>query len=197
MPRQVQKGEEAVALSKHYNLKGKLPLQLDETIVPVHIVGQLRPGDLRAAHSQFKSAAAAGVGNNSMVGVFNPPDSGVLVYPRGFRFRLGVTSLIVIQVDETAVSGTFAISNQESGTRWDKRAKGVSTARVFNSAFSGQAGQYIDSYNVVAGAHEPFEPVDGVVLPPGWTIFAQRMDSSNSSVQGTWIWEEAAILPSD
>jgi len=45
MPQPIQKGDPALQLSRAYNLKGKLPLLLDEVIVPVHIVGSLSPDD--------------------------------------------------------------------------------------------------------------------------------------------------------
>jgi len=43
MPTPIQRPEQALALAKAYNIKGKLPLMLDEVVVPVHIVGELDP----------------------------------------------------------------------------------------------------------------------------------------------------------
>lgn len=45
MPTKIQRHEQALALARAYNIKGKLPLQLDETVVPVHIVGELDPSE--------------------------------------------------------------------------------------------------------------------------------------------------------
>jgi hypothetical protein len=43
VPTKVQGPDAALALARAYGIKGRLPLVLDEVIVPVHIVGQLDP----------------------------------------------------------------------------------------------------------------------------------------------------------
>lgn len=45
MPKPIQRPEQALALARAYNIKGKLPLVLDEVVVPVHIVGELDPAE--------------------------------------------------------------------------------------------------------------------------------------------------------
>jgi hypothetical protein len=76
VPAPIQRGSEALALSKHYNLKGKLPLQLDEVIVPVHIVGELGDANGRECAGTVGDPAVAAQRSN--VGLENPFDSGIV-----------------------------------------------------------------------------------------------------------------------
>jgi hypothetical protein len=78
VPTKIQRPEQALQLAQAYNIKGKLPLVLDEVVVPVHIVGQLDPSQpqfpsVPATASRyglyFTGAATAGAGSSKVLAV--------------------------------------------------------------------------------------------------------------------------------
>lgn len=128
MPRQVQRGTEALALARHYNLKGKLPLQLDETIVPVHVVGDLASGsDPRAAAVLF-SVGAPAAGNATYVGIENPVDSGIIARVSLYEVVSEASHLFIERIGP---AGFALVPASTSATHWaDTSLDGLPAVRA-------------------------------------------------------------------
>lgn len=60
------------ALTDLFSLTGKLPLKLDETVVPVAVVADLSPGAYGPSATASIAVAAGGAGNRSMVEISLP-----------------------------------------------------------------------------------------------------------------------------
>jgi hypothetical protein len=76
MPKPVQDAAAALQLARAYNIKGKIGLQLDETVVPVHILGAL--DELSDPYSATLEQVG-GAGELASVLLDVQADSGVLV----------------------------------------------------------------------------------------------------------------------
>jgi hypothetical protein len=189
MPKPVQVGATALALSKAYALKGKLPLLLDETIVPVHIVGSL--GEEVGTPCSATVITAASAGEFSLAGLQNPAGSGVLA--RVTHLGIGTVgsggwSLRREDVPFGMVPDSTATGFTRDSRQWD-RASTLQVLTLQEVAVLG-AGPFFQQADVM----EP-NPAFDFVLVPGTRLWV-RANLVNESVRANWFWTEEPLEPS-
>lgn len=197
MPRPVQRGAEALALSKHYNLKGKLPLQLDETIVPVHVVGALDSDATAVRYAGINGRAAAGVGVASLVGIRNPEGSGVLATITGVSVNTAA-GLVTPRMWIHYSPDILAVADVGAGYRCQPDGAFFSSCRLITSTatppppLDGLIGQF----NIQAGENQNnLADLVPVVLGPGSQLWLEQQ-GTNTAINANWSWYEAPVEPS-
>lgn len=201
MPRPIQRGTEALALAKHYNLKGKVPLVLDEVIVPVHLVGDLTGTDAeQPAGGVF--TANAGVGNTPIVGVENPLDSRVII--RIDRYELtgaGASSGCSVWV-ERSVGGVFPSGAPATSSlaEWrDSGITGVATGRLIQNQTTPPppfSGPYWRLLTPTAGNSLDWRHAPTFWITPGNRFWLEG-HTVNAQAIGAFAWVELPTEPSD
>jgi hypothetical protein len=202
VPAPIQRGSEALALSKHYNLKGKLPLQLDEVIVPVHIVGELGDANGRECAGTVGDPAVAAQRSN--VGLENPFDSGIVALVTGILpVGNGTAWDAAIRKEDASATGDSFIAVDTSQTGFTRDLSDRSAAIcsvVLRTAASGagtptaQSGP-IQSVFATADGLSLFNP-QTYRLPPGSRLWVAG-NNDNQAVGAGFLWVELAVEPSE
>lgn len=193
MPKAIQGAREALALSRKYGLKGKLPLMVDEVVAPVVIIGTLddeRDLSRQVLGTNFAIPGAAEVG---ILGVRNPDGSGVLgrlseVIPSnidGFDVFYDIGNLVVPDALLRSPFADLRLGGQESAMQLVEKA---AVPLVFDQVYAyPQTG---------AGASPPLTPGQPFVIPPGSTVWLQSRELATTA-QCNWTWTEELLEPSE
>lgn len=104
MPEKVQTPTPAVALSREYGLKGRVQLSVDETIVPVAIVGDLIDDGTKA----WAIAYTVGkfVTGYSMAQIINPVGSGLMCFVDEITGQAESSQLITLMAHDAGIGVT-------------------------------------------------------------------------------------------
>lgn len=189
MPKQIQEGEVAQALTRRYGLVGKLPLLLDEVIVPVAIVDTLELNRERNASGAASRPAVAA--QFSHVQLFNPADSGVLV--QATRVWIGTGSAVtgLVQFHDTALTTAGA------DVEWvDRRQGGAPVAQVRSEANAVAQGSANIFKRLYSPATDSKEVALRVALLPGMGVLVQ-LATLNVTLQAAYDWTERNLLPGE
>lgn len=115
MPKKIQEGVTARKLARKFGLVGAVSPQLDETIVPVVVLDDLKDVDEWKDAWASGSFGAAGVGNVNVWSLRNPAGSGKVLE----LYELGVSStttqrfVIVATVVDLALAGAISGAYQD------------------------------------------------------------------------------------
>ena len=107
MPKQIQTVWPGQALVKLFGLKGRYQPVLDETIVPVTVVGQETLSSPAQARAQN---IAGGAGKNSFIRLTNPADSGLRMVIEGFNAQTASTQEFLISLAPFSLAGATTVT---------------------------------------------------------------------------------------
>jgi hypothetical protein len=191
MPKPVQVGATALALSKAYALKGKLPLQLDEIIVPVHIVGRLDVGT--GTPCSGTSAAPDSVGEFAMAGLRNPVASGVIA--RVTHIGVGTIPAAVGGWSLRREEAPFAIVPDASNTGFTRYATDWNrAAALLLTSVNEVAVTAAGPFHFQDDSMDPNDAFDFLLLPgTGLWVVA---NNTAEPVRANFYWTEEPLEPS-
>lgn len=134
MPLEIQRGELTDRLRRFFGITGRVPSQLDETVVPVANLQQLDQPPYRLSERGFSlnDELAAAVGFPSMLVATIPLPGGVVTPTRG---AMVVTQIHLANPNAGAAAVTLRISFNQVGTvaGWTLRQQAFDLDRVVNS----------------------------------------------------------------
>lgn len=175
MPKQINTYKIGQSLVRMFGLKGRYQPVLDETIVPVVLVGeQPTPDAIAGFGSQI--CAAAGVGNQNVVIFSNPTGSGRLVIVD--QVTISTPAADWVQIDTATAAGGGA-----------KRRRDLRTVEIISLTVRVAAGVIVlGQYLVHTDLMSP--PVEiGVTLTPG-TALQIRQNAANSTMEVSYLFRE-------
>lgn len=199
MTKPIQTGEDALALARRFGIKGKLPLVLDEVVVPIFDLSRLDGSGIPAVGTTISGAGGAGV--YSSVCLENPVGSGVLARVDQFKAILGGGALLweVRLEGFTGIPAVIPLGSSNTGFLRDRRQFRAS------SCFLGVATTVgvLPAEGPVLGNGAPSAVtggLDGLLdvqfwLPPGTRLWLTGQ-ADNTAVRGNWAWTEFTLEPS-
>jgi len=186
----VQDVSASQALQRRYALVGKVPLEVDETIVPVCVVDTLDlQRDRFAAGLVGQSAVALEFANLQL---FNPAASGVLITMERAFIALGTAGVFGVQFFDTALTTENTFKQFR-----DRRLPGApigQTRRQGGTSSLGVANLFFEYDLAVADEHVQF-PMDITLLPGQGVVFVPNL--VNIGLRSDFYWKESNLLPGD
>jgi len=198
MPRPVQRGDFALELSRTYGLKGKLPLVLDEVIVPVHIVGSLTDSPETSTDRMMSQVqiSAADLANSSRVNLVNPLQSGVLLLVDGWSVHTATPQAILVDGFRPAdVGAGFAGDPRDLRSQFPGATQfGVGALQATVGAIV--AGTRVDAYFLTGtNSYEP--PRTPLVILPPDSMLSWYGANVNTEIAVTAHWRERTFDQTD
>jgi len=191
MPSQIQDLETAQALTERFGLVGKLPLRLDETVVPVAVIGELEDRRFKMAQGLLNTAGVAAA--FSYVQLFNPVGSNKLVTLKRFTANVGAAMGVEFGPTDLAMTAVTA-----TALAWlDRRNQGAPVAIIHGRT---SAGSLLD-LKIGELEMDPaltvtrFYKLTTQILPGQG--FAFKGDVLAVRMQINLLWSERVLLPSE
>jgi len=186
--KQVQEPTAAQSLQELYGLLGKISLSLDETIVPVTIVDSVTGERERKAFGTLFTTRAAV--EFSEVQLFNPANSGVLVFAEQVYISMGLASFAEVRIFDTPLT----TAGTEQGWRDGRRAGNPAAGLRQSTNVAIQGARRLNLGFVVAD--ERFPVPLGITLLPGQGVHV-ACNIVNIQVVASYYWWERNLLPSE
>lgn len=192
MPSRINEGRFSQPLAEEFGVLGGISLQLDETIVPIVIVEDVRERIWTPAGGG-SSSAPAGAGNFRNFSLTNPAGSGVLVRVRHVNVNSNVAWRM--SVNRPALVGPTAIATQF----FDARVAQFPISRFPSVAFVDLvelATVGVPLLRYIIGNSMPLDLLQGFpyILRPGSALFFGQ-ELANQPVNINAFWDERPLLP--
>lgn len=201
MPEPVQTPIQAQSLADFFQIKGGLSLQLDDTVVPVVILGAgdpIVPGTVESGGGQVPGRQAFGFVNqggvaaqNGHLQLFNPADSGLLIHLSGFQFGVGAGGAGNINFGFFDTALTTLAAAPLGSAFLDRRETGGPVAQLRSQTNAGLLFAIILGAIRTLADQTTFVNLVGVVLEPGQG-FCIEGTVVNVTVDAWFSWGESS-----
>jgi len=196
MPEKIQTPSVSQALTQEYSIKGRLRLALDETVVPVTVVGNVSPDLYRPCGVALRIAPLAN--NFNIQQLINPAGSGVIAYLDRVTAASSVNSgqnyfLEDVPVDVAATASGFFLDRRETPAAPDQKRPNV--LLYTDQRLVALAGDLVGRAQQAATGQSIID-LSGFTLMPG-TGFAISCDLINSKLECSFVWRERQLKPTE
>lgn len=208
MPKGIQEGQTPEALRKKFGIVGGLSgMSIDEVIVPVVMVGDVaskqQPTEVRAVLAEDDQAAVAA--QRSMVAIFNPADSGVILTLERVMLRLNpATSFVKIQFwDNPLLAPGPWNAAANAATFRDRRIGGLNLGPPYPAGYMAHisnavlpaAGTLATIVCAANGTNAVPIPIDYTAIPGTGIVFGTG--ANNLGLAVTAWWTERRLQPDE
>jgi len=208
MSEPIQTPIQAQALADFFQVKGGLTLQLDDTVVPVVILGGGNPlaqegagepaGGLIGDSASGAVNQAAVAGSLGHVQLFNPASSGRFLHLHFLSHSLGLPN--AAGQSSVGILDTPATTPTAFGARFsDRRVSGEPVGQLLSDASVGPPFSGADVIGLIrAGNDVANDPFNRTFSLTRWVLlegqgFAVVGPNANQTVDAWWMWGESPL----
>lgn len=191
MPIPVQQGRTLAALVERFGIKGRHLLQLDEIIVPVAIVEDVRASEIKGTGFADTHFEAGLVGENAVARFTGTPNFNAL--PLLVTVRTTASARFAIRLNTSAVSSVLTGPVVRRGfNRWNPQQPGAPTAVTFGTFAGAVTGDPVRRFSTEVAEQTFSVDLTGWRIPNAVELNIE-CETANLGVNWSVRWDTEAV----